>query len=77
MSRITDEHQNPIEVEDEQTPVETETLDDDNYDDENKLLRHNLRLRDQPRHRRGRYYRRSGCPALCLGRHRIRLPPAR
>ena len=39
MSRITDEHQNPIEVEDEQTPVETETLDDDNYDDENKPIK--------------------------------------
>ena len=39
MSRSTDEHQNPIEVEDEQTPVETETLDDDNYDDENKPIK--------------------------------------
>ena len=33
MSRITDEHQNPSELADEQTPIETETLDDD-YDDE-------------------------------------------
>ena len=33
VSRITDEHQNPSELADEQTPIETETLDDD-YDDE-------------------------------------------
>ena len=44
MSRITDEHQNPIEVEDEQTPVETETLDDDNYDDENKPIKKSVLL---------------------------------